>query len=122
MRSWRDVAAALAVLLSLLSPTMVCAFPNAQMTPQEHNCCRQMKGRCGSLNMPASHNCCQTDMQARHFEALQSRPTSFATITTAAAVLPVAHYTTAPLVFQTKNIPQHSLPTSPPVVISVLRV
>ena len=55
----------LALILSLLAPTMVCALPNAQMTAQEHACCQKMKGNCGSMRMPASHSCCQQSMRAQ---------------------------------------------------------
>ena len=33
------------------------------MTPQEHECCRQMLEMCGSPHMPTSHSCCKEDVE-----------------------------------------------------------
>jgi hypothetical protein len=52
-------AFALVVLLSMFVPTMMCAAPGTQMTGEEHACCKQMRGNCGTMRMPASHSCCQ---------------------------------------------------------------
>jgi hypothetical protein len=123
MHGFRRIVIAVTAFLSLLAPTMACAFPNARMSAEEHSCCRQMKGRCGSMNMPASHNCCHKGMQAGHFEALQPRSPSFHPVITLAAALPaVALYTATPVVYQATDSPQHSPPTSPPILVSVLRI
>jgi len=71
------IAAAFATLLSLLAPAMACAMPGSQMTAAEHACCRQMKGRCGSMHMPASHNCCQTAVESGHTDRVQPQAALF---------------------------------------------
>src|SRR3954453_5791247 len=123
MCSWRQIAMALSVVLSLLAPTMVCAFPNARMTPEEHSCCRQMKGRCGSMNMPASHNCCHKGIQAGHVEALQPKSASYhPAISFISALASAGVCADTLLVYQSADTSQHSPPTSPPTFISVLRI
>jgi hypothetical protein len=39
----------------LLTPTILCAIPNASMTPDEHACCEQMMGECGRDSLSS---CC----------------------------------------------------------------
>src|SRR4051794_40357072 len=84
----RHLAFVLALVISLLAPTMACVLPNAQMTASEHACCQKMKGNCGSMRMPASHTCCQQSMQANHFAAVQPESVSVPAAV-AIAVLPL---------------------------------
>ena len=53
----RLVYAALTLVLfvSLLAPTILCAVPTASMNTGEHECCKQMKEKCGDPSMSA---CC----------------------------------------------------------------
>src|SRR5437763_4400905 len=69
--------ASLLVLLSLLAPAMACAMPASQMTVAEHACCKQMKGRCGSMRMPPSHSCCQTTVASNRLDLVQPHSASF---------------------------------------------
>lgn len=112
----------LALILSLLAPTMACALPNAQMTAQEHACCKKMKGNCGSMRMPASHSCCQQSIQADNFDAVQ--PESFSVPAVAAiAVLPSrTSFDFHALTYECVAPLQHSPPISPPGTVSVLRI
>jgi hypothetical protein len=55
MRHKTHVALALAVLVSLLAPTVLCAVPTSALGPGEHDCCEQMKEMCQKPSMSA---CC----------------------------------------------------------------
>jgi hypothetical protein len=121
MKASRQIAVALALCLALLTPAMACAFPNG-MTASEHACCRQMKGECGSMHMPASHSCCQHGMQAGHFDAVQADAAAFQAVV-AIAALPSSALWSAPAIRHERAAsPQHSPPFSPPSAISVLRI
>jgi hypothetical protein len=119
LRHW---AVILALLLSLLAPTMACAFPNAQMTAQEHACCQKMKGRCGSMRMPASHSCCQQSIQSSHFDAVQPESASVPAIAIIAVLPSPPRFDFCSLTSERVSWPQHSPPTSPPPTVSVLRI
>ena len=47
---------------------MACAIPDAQLTADEKQCCRDMGGDCGlgASGMPMSHSCCKTAVQPPH--------------------------------------------------------
>lgn len=118
----RHLAFVLALVFSLLAPTMACALPNAQMTAVEHACCKKMKGNCGSMRMPASHSCCQQNMQANHFDAVQPESVSM-TVAAAVAVLPSpATFDFRSPSFERISLQQHSPPISPPPTVPVLRI
>jgi hypothetical protein len=122
MRRLHHLTVVLVLVMSLLAPTMACAFPNAQMTASEHACCKKMKGNCGSMRMPASHSCCQQNMQANHFDAVQPESVS---VPAAAAIAVLPSPTTFDLrspSFERVSLPQHSPPISPPPTVSVLRI
>src|SRR5689334_1710441 len=51
----RRVAFTLVLVLTLLTPTILCAVPSASMNAAEHECCKHMKERCGDPSMSA---CC----------------------------------------------------------------
>jgi hypothetical protein len=78
-------AAILAVLL-LGGPIMACVTPDAQLTPEEKQCCKAMGGDCqpDQSGMPMSHSCCRTTVQPRN----DFRPSS--TISAPVPVLVVA--------------------------------
>jgi hypothetical protein len=119
--SLRKAAVMLALVVALLAPTMACALPNAQMTAQEHACCRKMKGDCGRMRMPASHGCCQQNIQANNLDALQ--PQSASVSSPAVAVLPV--YAALDVIadtYERVSWPQHLPPISPPQTASILRI
>jgi hypothetical protein len=60
-------AAILAVLL-FGGPIMACVVPDAQLTPEEKQCCKEMGGGCqpDQSGMPMSHSCCKTTVQPRN--------------------------------------------------------
>jgi hypothetical protein len=66
MRRSSIFAAFLAVLL-LGGPIMACVVPDAQLTAEEKQCCKEMGGGCqpDGLGMPMSHSCCKTTVQPR---------------------------------------------------------
>jgi hypothetical protein len=67
MRRSSIFAAFLAVLL-LGGPIMACVVPDAQLTAEEKQCCKQMGGGCqpDQYGMPMSHSCCKTTVQPRN--------------------------------------------------------
>lgn len=45
-------------------PAMACLSTAAsEMSEAERECCKHMAPACGSMNMPASHSCCQTQVR-----------------------------------------------------------
>jgi hypothetical protein len=118
----RHLAFVLALVLSLLAPTMACALPNARMTPQEHACCQKMKGNCGSMRMPASHGCCQQSMQVNHFDAVRPESASVPAAVVIAVLPSPATFDLRSLSFERVSLKQHSPPISPPPTVSVLRI
>lgn len=125
MRSVRQFALILTVLLPLLAPTMACALSNAHLSPAERACCKQMKGECGSMGMPASHGCCQKEMPtADHWNAMvQAQSTNIQTDLTAHAGLPPAIlFTLRVSMSSPAQRPASTLPQSPPPSIFILRI
>jgi hypothetical protein len=59
-----------AILAALLfgGPIMACVVPDAQLTPEEKQCCKEMGGGCqpDQSGMPMSHSCCKTTVQSRN--------------------------------------------------------
>jgi len=122
MRSGRAIGIVLLLLAALFAPTMACAFPGVSMTPEEHSCCRQMKGDCASMQMPASHSCCHKGVQAGHVEAVQPVSAAFHPPVTFVVFHPAALSAGLAVVYESIDSPQPSPPTSPPGGISVLRI
>ncbi len=54
MRAFRQLGVLVLLLVSCLAPAMACMAPEAQMSAQEHTCCRMMKNQCGQMEMKAS--------------------------------------------------------------------
>src|SRR6476619_7037984 len=118
----RQLGIVFALLLSLLAPTMACALPNAQMTAQEHACCKKMKGNCGSMRMPTTHSCCQQSVRANHLDAIQPESVSVPVAPLVAVLPSVTLFHPTFLDEERLSAPQHSPPTSPPHAVSVLRI
>jgi hypothetical protein len=70
----------LLVVLLLGGPIMACAIPDAQLTADEKQCCKEMGGDCGqgASGMPMSHSCCKTAVQPPHDFRPSSAFSSFA--------------------------------------------
>ncbi len=47
---------------------MACVVPDAQLTAEEKQCCKEMGGGCqpDESGMPMSHSCCKTSVQPRN--------------------------------------------------------
>src|SRR6267142_2275544 len=46
------------------APVMACLAPDARLTDEERECCREMAGQCDE--MPSSHSCCQPTVTSEH--------------------------------------------------------
>jgi hypothetical protein len=105
----------------LLMPVMVCALPDAQMTPAEHECCAQMPQQCGGMDMPASHNCCHKQIRSEQAAPLsESRHAiqHFAVI----QVLPTCQVALALPIVSGAQLESTSPSISPPASITILRI
>jgi|GEM_PF-5085008 len=125
MKVLRQFALIVAILLPLVLPTMVCALPNANLSPAERACCRQMRGHCGSCAMTACHGCCQKEPPiASNWNA--AIPPSSANAPMNVSAIAASHLAVLlPLAITLSNSAQwqaHSLPQSPPPAISILRI
>jgi hypothetical protein len=123
MRWLRQLGAIALLLISCVAPVMACMRPDARMSAQERACCRMMKGQCGEMQMPASHECCHKTLQSAQQNALHGKTVELPPLS--AIALPVAAYElSAPASAAANRIdrPQHSPPTSPPLSVSVLRI
>jgi hypothetical protein len=67
MKSFFNLRLLLIVLL-FGGPIMACALPDARLTADEKQCCKDMGGDCGqgASGMPMSHSCCKTAAQPPH--------------------------------------------------------
>lgn len=123
MKALRQFVLTLAVVLPLLAPTMACALPSAHLTPAEQACCKQMKGHCGNMEMPAAHGCCLKDVPtANQWNVAQLLPVhDQIAVSPTADLVSVVLQTPADLQGQMTQ-PRYTLPQSPPAAISVLRI
>ena len=123
MHNFSRTGLILVLAVSLLAPSMACAFPGSQMTRAEHACCRRMSGECGGMKMPASHSCCQKNVEASHIDAVQPQAAAFHPAIAVVAVLP-ASMEYSPFAFALQPVQQcdHSPPRSPGSAISILRI
>jgi len=125
MKAIRQFALMLAVVLPLLVPTMACALPNAHLSAAERACCKQMRGECGGMAMPASHGCCHKEVPtADHWNAaVQMQSVNVQINLDAIAGLPPVLILPFPVsASDCEQSPQSTLPQSPPPAISVLRI
>jgi len=48
------------MVVSMWAPSlMACMMPDALLTIEERECCKNMADDCGGMEMPASHSCCK---------------------------------------------------------------
>lgn len=60
MVKWTGKVVVLLMAFSVwASPLMACMLPDAALTQDERQCCQEMDGDCGQMDMPASHSCCK---------------------------------------------------------------
>jgi hypothetical protein len=119
-RSGKFVVLVMLLVWSLM-PVMVCALPDAQMTPAEHECCAQMPQQCGGMNMPASHNCCHKQMRSEQAAPLSEKPQVIQHLA-AVQILPICHVAIALPILSGAQIEITSRPLSPPASITILRI
>jgi hypothetical protein len=104
MRRSYIFAAFLAILL-FGGPIMACVVPDAQLTAEEKQCCKEMGGGCqpDESGMPMSHSCCKTTVQPRN----DFRPAS--TISAPAPSLVVAFFEPPADSFFANQFSEHAL-------------
>ena len=125
MKTVRQFALMLAVLLPALAPAMVCALPNAHLSPAERACCKQMEGQCGSMTMPDSHGCCHKEgpTAGPWNAAVQARPASVRIDLAATSKVTPALLLPLPVNLSGQaQWPGRALPQTGPPAISVLRI
>lgn len=120
----RQFALIIAVLLPLVAPAMACVVPGANLTTAERACCKQMASKCGHMEMPAAHDCCQKEAPATNQWSVAQNPSVSAyTGLSATPGLPLFGLLQTPSGLP-RNLSQRSfrLPQSPPAAISILRI
>jgi len=124
MKAIRQFALIAAVLLPLIAPAMACVLPGSHLTPAERACCKQMASQCGHMQMPMTHGCCQKDVPAANqWTVAQIQSVHAYTGLSVATGLPVIGVLQIPSGLP-GNVAQPgiTLPQSPPVSNSVLRI
>lgn len=123
MKVIRQFALIVAVLLPLVTPSMACALPGARLTPAERACCKHMTSECGHMQMPAAHGCCQKEPPIIAQWNGAQLPTVHFTAPLIAADFPFVARLQSPSDVTGVAL-QHdlTLPQSPPIVISILRI
>jgi hypothetical protein len=124
MVKWTGKLAVLVIAMSVwASPLMACMVPDALLTNEERECCRNMANDCGQMEMPASHSCCKVVTRQIDPYLINSR---FPTIHSAPAVTLFVAVDANPLTqaFAVASSPLHghSPPVSPLHSISILRI
>jgi hypothetical protein len=104
MRRSSIFAAFLTVLL-FAGPIMACAVPDAQLTAEEKQCCKEMGGGCqpGGSDMPMPHSCCKATVQPR----TDFRPTS--TVSAPVLLLLIAFIEAPTASFSASQFSEHVL-------------
>lgn len=100
-------------------PMLACFVPDAQLTAEERDCCKQMADKCGTSPMPSSHSCCKTIVRGgddMRVEAAASTSPAMVLVGITSTFDDVAaiHFSLTPIA--------SSPPESPPAAISVLRI
>ena len=116
--------AVLALVMSLwASPLMACMLPDALLTVEERECCKQMADDCGQMDMPSSHSCCKVVVRQADSYLVNSRfPTVHSVVGLTLFVTTTEN--SLPLSPEQANtgFVGHSPPVSPPETISILRI
>jgi len=99
---------------------MACLVAGAEMSAAERECCKQMAKRCGSMEMPSSHSCCQTEVRQAgpmlHVEAANIAPHLLVAMAANIPVIGTVHS------LHFSNAERHPPPESPPSSSSILRI
>lgn len=114
--------ASILLLLLLGVPVMACLQPQAEMTSEERECCKQMAGQCAGMDGSSSHSCCTKAAQPGSSALVRAR-TAFTLDLSFIAVLSSEQFSNPVLIQERPQIlASHSPPESPPTDITVLRV
>jgi hypothetical protein len=120
VKQLRQLAGLLVLGLTLGWPLMACLVAGAEMSAAERECCKQMAKRCGSMDMPSSHSCCQTEVRQAgpmlHVEQASVTPQFVAATTVSVPAI------TAIDSFQILSTDRHPPPESPPSSSSIIRI
>ena len=111
------------LLMISFAPAMACMVPDAQMTTQERACCRIMEGKCGQMDMPASHGCCKKVAGNSSDASLKTNTSTIHPIVHVVYKLLSLHLFPPTLaVIDGSERSEHSPPKPPPSIVSNLRV
>jgi hypothetical protein len=116
----RQLAALLTLSFTFGLPIMACLVVATEMSAAERECCKHMAQECGSMNMPSSHSCCQTEVRQAspmlHVEPAHFVPQLAVAMTVSVpAISPVDS-------FHALSAERHPPPESPPGSSSILRI
>jgi len=121
VKQLRQLAAFLVLGLTLGWPLMACLVAGAEMSAAERECCKQMAKRCGSMDMPSSHSCCQTEVRQAG-PMLHVEQTNVTPQLVAATMVSVPAIITTIDSFQILSTDRHPPPESPPSSSSIIRI
>lgn len=99
---------------------MACVSSTEEMTAAERECCNQMAQQCGSMGMPASHSCCQTEVRQPQSMLLSSNTQVTQPVLAHAVIHPDLGIHGAEPEFVFFHL--HPPPESPPGCSSILRI
>jgi hypothetical protein len=123
MVKWTSKVAVLVMVMSVwASPLLACMMPDALLSNEERECCKNMANECGQMEMPASHSCCkvvgpQIDSYVSNSRFPTIHPAPAVTLLVAGDENPLTNVTVAKSPFL-----GYSPPVSPPDTISILRI
>jgi len=116
----RQVVCVLTLGLTFGLPIMACLVNGTEMSAAERECCKHMAQDCGSMSMPASHSCCQTEVQQAspmlHVEPAQFVPQLAVAMTVNVPVITPVNS------FHALSAERHPPPESPPSSPFIMRV
>lgn len=102
-------------------PAMACLSQTAsEMSEAERECCQHMSQQCGSMDMPASHSCCQTEVRQPNSMLHVASTHLTPPIGTEAAVVQLTTPHTMQVEFAFFQL--HPPPEGPPGSSSILRI
>ena len=124
MVKWTSKLAVLVMAVSVwASPLMACMLPDADLTAEERECCKNMANECGQMEMPASHSCCKVVARQIDPYLINSRfPTLHPVPAVILFVAVDVNPSTANAWVASSPFHGHSPPVSPPDTISILRI
>ena len=105
------------------SPLMACMLPDALLTVEERECCKNMANECGQMEMPSSHSCCKVTVRDGDSYLASSRVLPAHSHLVASLLIPRTDFSLPAALPPARPWMQaHSPPVSPPETISILRI